>query len=182
MKQLKNSPEHLLIFLNLLRWTLLVIPVAGVGGSLVALFLWLLDWAIHFRFAHSWLLFLLPLAGVVIYFLYKLWGKGSEAGNNLIMDEIHAPGGGVPFRMAPLVLITTVITHLFGGSAGREGTAVQIGGGGGGFFCSPFRVIVRGCQHDPQGGCGGRFWCGLRDTYHRGDLCIGGAGPGADKA
>ena len=44
------------------------------------------------------------------------------------MDEIHKPGGGIPFRMAPFVLITTVVTHLFGGSAGREGTAVQIGG------------------------------------------------------
>src|ERR1700761_3362232 len=140
MKQAKNYPEHLLILLNLLRWTLLVIPVALVAGSLVALFLWLLDWAIHFRFAHGWLLYLLPLAGVVIYFLYKLWGKGSEAGNNLIMDEIHAPGGGVPFRMAPLVLITTVITHLFGGSAGREGTAVQIGGSIANFFATRFRL------------------------------------------
>lgn len=54
--------------------------------------------------------------------------KNSEAGNNLIMDEIHTPGGGIPFRMAPLVLLTTVLTHLFGGSAGREGTAVQMGG------------------------------------------------------
>jgi H+/Cl- antiporter ClcA len=138
MKQLKTRFEHLFIFSHLFRWTLLVIPVALVAGSLVALFLWLLDWAIHFRFAHAWLLYGLPLAGVVIYFLYKYWGKGSEAGNNLIMDEIHAPGGGVPFRMAPLVLITTVITHLFGGSAGREGTAVQIGGSVANFFASRF--------------------------------------------
>jgi len=138
MKQLKNSFEHLFILSHLLRWTLLVIPVALLAGSLVALFLWLLDWAIHFRFAHSWLLFLLPLAGVVIYFMYKLWGKNAEAGNNLIMEEIHAPGGGVPFRMAPLVLITTVITHLFGGSAGREGTAVQIGGSVANFFADRF--------------------------------------------
>jgi H+/Cl- antiporter ClcA len=50
------------------------------------------------------------------------------------MDEIHDPGGGIPFRMAPLVLFTTVITHLFGGSAGREGTAVQIGGSIAQFF------------------------------------------------
>src|SRR5580698_3366383 len=138
MKQLKTSFEHLFILSHLFRWTLLVIPVALVAGSLVALFLWLLNWAIHFRFAHPWLLYGLPLAGVVIYFLYKYWGKGSEAGNNLIMDEIHAPGGGVPFRMAPLVLITTVITHLFGGSAGREGTAVQIGGSVANFFASRF--------------------------------------------
>jgi H+/Cl- antiporter ClcA len=138
MKQLKNRFEHLFILSHLFRWTLLVIPVALLAGSLVALFLWLLDWSIHFRFAHSWLLYGLPLAGIVIYFLYKLWGKGAEGGNNLIMDEIHEPGGGVPFRMAPLVLITTVITHLFGGSAGREGTAVQIGGSVANFFADRF--------------------------------------------
>ena len=134
MKLLKTSSERLFILSHLFRWTLLVIPVALTAGSLVALFLWLLDIAISFRFAHPWLLFLLPLAGVFIYFLYKLLGKNSEAGNNLIMDEIHTPGGGVPARMAPLVLLTTVITHLFGGSAGREGTAVQIGGSLANFF------------------------------------------------
>jgi len=126
--KIKTSFEHLTILSHLFRWTLLVIPVSLVAGSMVALFLWLLDWAIHFRFVHPWLLYLLPVAGVVIHLLYKYLGKGSEAGNNLLIDEIHAPGGGVPARMAPLVLVTTVITHLFGGSAGREGTAVQIGG------------------------------------------------------
>jgi len=116
------------IFSYLLRWTAFVIPVAFSVGSLVALFLWLLDKAIHFRWDHPWLLFLLPVCGVAIYWLYRLFGKNSEAGNNLIMDEIHEPGAGVPGRMAPLVLLTTVMTHGFGGSAGREGTAVQIGG------------------------------------------------------
>ena len=134
MNPLKTSSERLFILSHLFRWTLLVIPVALAAGSLVALFLWLLDIAISFRFAHPWLLFLLPLSGVIIYFLYKRLGKNSEAGNNLIMDEIHTPGGGVPARMAPLVLLTTVITHLFGGSAGREGTAVQIGGSLANFF------------------------------------------------
>jgi H+/Cl- antiporter ClcA len=140
MKLLKTSSERLFILSHLLRWTLLVIPVAVTAGSLVALFLWLLDTAISFRFVHPWLLFLLPLAGVFIYFLYKLLGKNAEAGNNLIMDEIHTPGGGVPARMAPLVLLTTVITHLFGGSAGREGTAVQIGGSLAQFFARKLRL------------------------------------------
>ncbi len=140
MKQLKITSERLFILSHLFRWTLLVIPVAFTAGSLVALFLWLLDTAISFRFVHPWLLFLLPLAGVFIYFLYKLLGKNSEAGNNLIMDEIHTPGGGVPARMAPLVLLTTVITHLFGGSAGREGTAVQIGGSLAQFFAKKLRL------------------------------------------
>jgi H+/Cl- antiporter ClcA len=113
---------------------LLTIPVAVTVGAVVAFFLWLLNWAIHFRFAHTWLLYLLPLAGIVIHLVYKLYGKSSEKGNNLIMDEIHKAGGGVPKRMAPLVLGATVFTHLFGGSAGREGTAVQIGGSIADFF------------------------------------------------
>ena len=128
MQKIISSFKQTFIFRYLLRWLLIAIPVAMVVGSLVALFLWSLDLATTFRWQHSWLLFLLPLAGVAIQFLYKQWGKSSEAGNNLIIDEIHQPGGGVPARMAPLVFITTLITHLFGGSAGREGTAVQIGG------------------------------------------------------
>lgn len=129
MKQNNGSSfEQFFVLSHLLRWTVLVIPVSLTAGSLVALFLWLLDKAIHLRWDHPWLLFGLPAAGVGIYFLYKYLGKNSEAGNNLIMDEIHEPGGGIPARMAPLVLLTTLITHLFGGSAGREGTAVQIGG------------------------------------------------------
>lgn len=140
MKRLKTSFEHFFIVSYLFKWTCLVLPVALTVGSLVALFLWLLEKAIDARFANPWLLFLLPLAGVLIYFLYKLSGKNAEGGNNLIMDEIHSPGGGVPFRMAPLVLLTTVITHLFGGSAGREGTAVQIGGSLAQFFAKKLKL------------------------------------------
>jgi H+/Cl- antiporter ClcA len=128
IKNIKSSFEQAAIARHLIRWTILVIPVSVIAGSLVALFLWLLDQATLLRWRHEWLMWLLPPAGVGIYWLYKLMGKNAEAGNNLIMDEIHKPGGGVPARMAPLVLLTTVITHLFGGSAGREGTAVQIGG------------------------------------------------------
>jgi H+/Cl- antiporter ClcA len=128
INKLKNSFEHISITKHLIRWTLLSIPVAFIAGSLVALFLWLLDKVTELRWHNGWLLYLLPAAGALIYFIYKYFGKKAEAGNNLIMDEIHEPGGGVPARMAPLVLATTIITHLFGGSAGREGTAVQIGG------------------------------------------------------
>ncbi|MBC7399700.1 MAG: voltage-gated chloride channel family protein [Mucilaginibacter sp.] len=120
--------KHYAVFKQLLLLTAITLPVAVVVGSMVALFLWLLTWAINFRFAHPWLLYLLPVAGVVIYFTYKFYGSSSEKGNNLVIDEIHQPGGGVPKRMTPLVLAATVVTHLFGGSAGREGTAVQMGG------------------------------------------------------
>lgn len=120
--------EQVSIVRHLLRWTVICVPVALVTGSLVALFLWSLEIVTHWQWQHSWLLYLLPVAGVAIYFLYKLWGRNAEKGNNLIIDEIHQPGGGVPARMTPLVLIATLLTHLFGGSAGREGTAVQMGG------------------------------------------------------
>jgi H+/Cl- antiporter ClcA len=119
---------------------LISIPVSIAIGSTVALFLWLLNWATHLRFSHVWLLYLLPAAGVGIHLLYKLYGKSSEKGNNLIIDEIHEPGAGVPKRMGPLILTTTVVTHLFGGSAGREGTAVQIGGSIAGMFAGWFKL------------------------------------------
>jgi len=112
----------------MIRWIILVFPTAVLSGSIIAFFLWLLNVAIHFRFQHQWLLFLLPVAGIAIYGCYQLLGKNSEKGNNLIIDEINKPAAGIPKRMAPLILFSTIATHLFGGSAGREGTAVQIGG------------------------------------------------------
>jgi len=140
MKKLIVSSQHFRIIAHLVKWTILVIPVAIAAGSCVALFLWLLDKSTLLRQQHDWLLYLLPLAGILIYFLYARLGKNAEAGNNLIMNEIHEPGGGVPARMAPLVLSTTIITHLFGGSAGREGTAVQIGGSLAGLLARWFKL------------------------------------------
>lgn len=138
--------EQLRIGRHLLKWTVLCIPVALVAGSLVALFLWLLEAVTALRWNNPWLLFLLPIAGASIYFLYNQTSKRAEAGNNLIMDEIHKPGGGVPARMAPLILITTVVTHLCGGSAGREGTAIQIGGS----MAHWLSRILRLNQHDTR--------------------------------
>lgn len=128
------------IFKNLIRQVLAAIPVSIVTGSAVAFFLWLLTIAIHFRFQHTWLLFLLPLAGILIFFIYQSFAKNTEKGNNLIIEEIHQPGGGVPRRMMPVILFTTVITHLSGGSAGREGTAVQMGGSIAALFGKWFRL------------------------------------------
>lgn len=142
MKKLKTSFDLVNIFSYLIKWTFIAFPIAITVGSSIAFFLWLLEESIQFRFDQPWLLFLLPLAGIAIHFLYKISGKNAEGGNNLIMDEIHQPGGGVPFRMAPLVLFTTVMTHLFGGSAGREGTAVQIGGSISQFFCRKFGLSI----------------------------------------
>lgn len=140
MQNPRYSFEQVKIATHLLYWTALIIPLSIAVGSLVALFLWIMEIAAATRWAHLWLIFFLPLAGVLITFLYKQYGKNSDAGNNLIVDEIHKPGGGVPTRMTPLVLISTVITHLFGGSAGREGTAVQMGGSLASFFSNLYKL------------------------------------------
>jgi H+/Cl- antiporter ClcA len=83
---------------------------------------------------------------LAITFLYKNYGGKTEAGNNLVLDEIHAPGGGVPLRMVPLVFFSTIITHLFGGSAGREGTAVQMGGSIASLFARWYKIQDRDKQ------------------------------------
>lgn len=123
-----------------LAWGAVLAPMAAAVGSLCALFLWSLDLATRTRFAHPWLLFGLPLAGLAMGLAYRWKGGPVEAGNNLIVEQIHQPGGGVPLRMAPMVLVSTVATHLFGGSAGREGTAVQIGGSLASAFGRLFRL------------------------------------------
>ncbi|WP_404422318.1 chloride channel protein [Nibricoccus sp. IMCC34717] len=105
-----------------------VIPVGVLAGSASALFLWALEQVTAARLAHGWLLFLLPVAGAAMVWAYGRWGGRSAEGNNLILEHIHEPGGGVPRRMAPFILGATLLTHLCGGSAGREGTAVQMGG------------------------------------------------------
>lgn len=117
--------EHIV---SVIRWVLILVPMAVAIGSLCAAFLWSLDVATRTRFAHPWLLFLLPVAGFGVGLIYHWVGRSVEGGNNLIVEQIHQPVDGVPLRMAPLILVGTVITHLFGGSAGREGTAVQLGG------------------------------------------------------
>jgi H+/Cl- antiporter ClcA len=122
-------PQPLLMVRYLLRWIPIAVLVGIAGGSSSALLLWSLDWATRMRTSHGWLIALLPVAGLVVGLLYRYLGSAVEAGNNLILDEIHneveEPQRTVPFRMAPLVLVGTFLTHLFGGSAGREGTAVQ---------------------------------------------------------
>lgn len=123
-----HPSEHLSLARFLVKWLGLAIPLGLIVGSSCALFLWSLDSATAARLRNPNLVFLLPLAGMVIGCLYATFGKSVEAGNNLILEEIHNPNSGVPLRMAPLILLSTVVTHLFGGSAGREGTAVQMGG------------------------------------------------------
>lgn len=120
-----KSGEHPAPFF--IQWVF-ISGLAGImAGSASALFLLLLEWVGALRDTHLWLIALLPIAGFAIGAMYYYLGKGVETGNNLIIDEYHSPKETIPVKMAPLVLLGTLVTHLFGGSAGREGTAVQMG-------------------------------------------------------
>lgn len=109
-------------------WLGLAALVGILSGSASAIFLVSLDWATNFRETHLWLIALLPLAGFGIGYIYHHYGANSAKGNNLLLEEIYQSKNPIPLRMTPLVLFGTIFTHLFGGSAGREGTAVQMGG------------------------------------------------------
>lgn len=111
----------------LARWVLLGAVIGVLCGAASALFLWLLDEATNFRNGQKLIVYTLPIAGLVIGWVYERFGRSIQGGNNLVIDTIHDDGPEIPLRMAPMVLIGTVLTHLFGGSAGREGTAVQMG-------------------------------------------------------
>jgi H+/Cl- antiporter ClcA len=110
-----------------LRWLLLASLVGALAGTASAGFLVSLEWATAWRETHPWALALLPLAGLLVGLAYHRFGNRVVRGNNLILDEIHAPNATIPLRLVPLVLGGTLLTHLLGGSAGREGTAVQMG-------------------------------------------------------
>ncbi|SDV51262.1 voltage-gated chloride channel family protein [Chitinasiproducens palmae] len=110
------------------KWLVIASVVAFLAGTASAFFLVSLDHATAWREAHHWVVWLLPVAGCGVGCIYHLLGKTVDGGNNLIIDEIHDPKKVVPLRMAPLVLGGTVVSHLFGASVGREGTAVQMGG------------------------------------------------------
>jgi H+/Cl- antiporter ClcA len=112
----------------LFKWLALAGIVGVLAGSACALFLFALAWATATRSAHRWLVWMLPLAGFATGWLYLRFGQRVEGGIRMLADEAVTPGQGVPLRMAPMVLGATVVSHLFGASVGREGTAVQMGG------------------------------------------------------
>lgn len=124
----RRWPEPLPQLLFGLRWLLLAGLISALAGTASAGFLRALDYVTAQREARPGLLGLLPVGGLLVGLLYHYFGQPVARGNNQLIEEIHRPRDVVPLRMAPLVLLGTLLTHLVGGSAGREGTAVQMGG------------------------------------------------------
>ncbi|RZJ67399.1 MAG: chloride channel protein [Flavobacterium sp.] len=128
------------VFLNILKWLFFSVMIGCIVGSTSALFLVTLNWATNYRESHLWIISILPIAGLVIGLAYQYWGKEVVKGNNLLIEELQSPKKIIPLVMAPLIFAGTIITHLFGGSAGREGTAVQIGGAFADQFTKVFKL------------------------------------------
>ncbi len=113
----------------LVRWMLLAGPTGVLLGVFGGLFGLAISWVTQFRGNHPWMLYLLPVAGLIIVALYRL--DPYKSGTNLVLEGVQT-NTYVPLRMAPLVTIATILTHACGGSAGREGAALQLGGSIGG--------------------------------------------------
>ncbi len=122
-----SKAKQIPVLFYFLKWLFLSAVIGVLAGSASAFFLIFLDWVTEWREHHLWIIAFLPLAGLIIGLAYHYWGKEVVNGNNLLLEEFHSPKKLIPLIMAPLVLFGTLITHLFGGSAGREGTAVQMG-------------------------------------------------------
>ena len=114
-------------FITSMKWIVFSILSGLIIGGIGSAFYGCIKMVTELRMEHLWLLYLLPLGGIVIVGLYRLLKDENDTGTNLVLSAIHS-NEEIPLRMAPLIFISTLITHLFGGSAGREGAALQMGG------------------------------------------------------
>ena len=128
MERLKERVAHIGQYaVTLLKWMVLGGVIGLVGGIIGSLFHIGVDTATQMRLAHPWVLYLMPVGGLAIVGLYRLT-KTEGKGTNDVIASVHF-GEQVPGLLVPVIFVSTVITHLCGGSAGREGAALQIGGG-----------------------------------------------------
>ncbi len=113
---------------NALRWLAIIAGVSLVVGAAGAGFLYALDWVSHTFNDHRWLLFTLPVLGLLMVWVYQVPAKASARGVMALIDQIKAPTAPLPASMAPAIVVTTLLSHLGGASVGREGTALLMGG------------------------------------------------------
>ena len=122
---LTNSFEYLKVFI---KWLMISLVVGVLGGVTGSVFHILIDEVTEVRQHHNWVIFLLPLGGLLITYLYRRFKKAGKIDTNRVILSIR-DNQNIPLVMVPLIFVSTVITHFLGGSAGREGAALQLGGG-----------------------------------------------------
>ncbi len=124
MDTVKRISRYITAFV---KWMTVATAIGIVGGVVGSVFHKSIDYATELRTENGWLIFFLPLGGVLIAVLYGMFKSRGRIDTNRVLESVRT-GENVPFVMTPLIFIGTVITHLLGGSAGREGAALQIGG------------------------------------------------------
>lgn len=120
----QNTVKNVTVFL---KWLFLSLLTGGVVGAVGTAFYFCIQAVTNFRQANDWIVWLLPFAGLLIVFFYRVCRVKKSQGTDLVLLAVRSPEP-VPLKMAPLIFVSTVLTHLFGGSAGREGAALQLGG------------------------------------------------------
>ncbi len=123
-KNMKAGMSNLLVFI---KWICIAVIVGLVVGGFSILFGKAMNFVTQYRQENSFIIYFLPLAGVIIVGLYKLCNYENNKGTNTVLSNLHAQDD-IPLKTAPLIFVSTVLTHLCGGSAGREGAALQLGG------------------------------------------------------
>ena len=118
---------------TVVRWCILSVIMGIVGGLLGAAFHHVLHFVTHIRSEHMWLIYLLPVGGLLTAAIYRHPKMQKNKGTNEVI-EATLDGHPVSFMVAPSIFLATAITHLFGGSAGREGAALQLGGSAASFL------------------------------------------------
>lgn len=123
-ENLKSSLEYIKVFI---KWLFFAVVVGLVGGAIGSVFHIAIDMVTEYRTENTWVIFLLPIGGLFLAFLYKLCKRFGRLDTNGVLEAVKTESK-VPFIMAPLIFVSTVVTHFLGGSAGREGAALQLGG------------------------------------------------------
>ena len=139
MEEIRDKINHMLrawkiLIGTLMKWIIYSIIIGGGIGTIASIFAHVITGVTAFRMANPWMIFGLPIGGILIVFLYQITGQAKNSGTNMVLLVVRSGEEAVPGRIAPLILISTAITHLFGGSSGREGAALQFGASLGGWF------------------------------------------------
>ncbi|MBO5453108.1 MAG: chloride channel protein [Clostridia bacterium] len=135
----KNTKKYTFVFI---KWIIIALVVGAVGGAVGSLFHLCVDFVTEVRVKNDFIIYFLPIAGLVVAGMYKLTKSCDGVDTNCVIEAVQTERE-VPFKMAPLIFGSTVITHLFGGSAGREGAALQLGGSIGYNIGKIFRLTKR---------------------------------------
>ncbi|MDD3362820.1 MAG: chloride channel protein [Hespellia sp.] len=134
-----RAKEQERLFFSLIKWILLSSVTGAIIGTIASGFAKCITWVTAFRIGHPMVILGLPIGGLLIVGMYQLLREEKNAGTNLMIHSVRS-GEEIPLRITPLILISTVITHFFGGSSGREGAALQFGGSVGAYIADVLKL------------------------------------------